>query len=201
MNYFTLNETNIALHDTHDQAKATGDPVFTNEVGFADAAGNNMPRLVEIWNSMTDVRPVRKFENRHIATGRIWREIQKLAGANPEAAAEPATDTSAGAQGADVAPEAAAPTKDAKPPKKAPRTPKPAKDAATPRAGSKTERAIAMLRRKNGATLEQLMTEFGWLKHTTRAFLSAGGSLTKKFGLAVESFKGNSGERTYMIAS
>jgi hypothetical protein len=31
------------------------------------------------------------------------------------------------------------------------------------------------------------MTEMGWLKHTTRAMLSAGGSLTKNHALVVTS--------------
>jgi hypothetical protein len=48
---------------------------------------------------------------------------------------------------------------------------------------------IAMLKREGGTTLEEIMTPMGWLKHTTRAMLSAGGSLTKKHGLVVTSEK------------
>jgi hypothetical protein len=48
---------------------------------------------------------------------------------------------------------------------------------------------IAMLKREGGATLEEIMTEMGWQKHTTRAMLSAGGSLTKNHGLVVTSEK------------
>ena len=33
------------------------------------------------------------------------------------------------------------------------------------------------------------MAKMGWLKHTTRSMLSAGGSLTKKHGLVVTSEK------------
>jgi hypothetical protein len=63
------------------------------------------------------------------------------------------------------------------------------KDAGAPREGSKTSQVIAMLKRDGGTTLEEIMTAMGWLKHTTRAMLSAGGSLTKKHGLTVISEK------------
>ena len=35
-------------------------------------------RLVEIWNSLPSVRPVRKFTNRKVAFARIWKAIQAL---------------------------------------------------------------------------------------------------------------------------
>jgi hypothetical protein len=46
-----------------------------------------------------------------------------------------------------------------------------------------------MLKREGGTTLEEIMTAMQWQKHTTRAMLSAGGSLTKKHGLVVTSEK------------
>ena len=56
-----------------------------------------------------------------------------------------------------------------------------------------------MLRTKGGATLDGICKKFGWQKHTTRALMSAGGSLTKKHGITVISEKvGDS--RTYRIA-
>jgi Protein of unknown function (DUF3489) len=55
-----------------------------------------------------------------------------------------------------------------------------------------------MLTREGGATLEEIMTEMGWLKHTTRAMLSAGGSLTKNHGLVVTS-EMVADKRTYSI--
>ena len=61
--------------------------------------------------------------------------------------------------------------------------------AKAPRDSSKTAKVIAMLRREGGTTAEEIMATMGWLKHTTRAMLSAGGSLTKKHGLAVTSEK------------
>ena len=55
--------------------------------------------------------------------------------------------------------------------------------------GSKASQVIAMLKREGGTTLEQIMSAMGWQKHTTRAMLSAGGSLTKNHGLVVTSEK------------
>jgi hypothetical protein len=46
-----------------------------------------------------------------------------------------------------------------------------------------------MLNREGGTTLQEIMTAMGWQKHTTRAMLSAGGSLTKNHGLVVNSEK------------
>jgi hypothetical protein len=46
-----------------------------------------------------------------------------------------------------------------------------------------------MVRREGGTTLEEIMTAMQWQKHTTRAMLSAGGSLRKKHGLVVTSEK------------
>jgi hypothetical protein len=66
------------------------------------------------------------------------------------------------------------------------------------REGSKTSQVIEMLKREGGATLEEIMTRMGWQKHTTRALLSAGGSLTKKHGLTIASDKVGD-TRTYSI--
>jgi hypothetical protein len=68
-----------------------------------------------------------------------------------------------------------------------------------PREGSKTSRVIELLKREGGVTLQEIMTEMGWQSHTTRALMSAGGSLAKKHGLTVESTKGADGQRTYSI--
>jgi Protein of unknown function (DUF3489) len=86
----------------------------------------------------------------------------------------------------DVAPEQA-PAKNKATRAKMP--PKAATNAGAPREGSKTSQVIAMLKREGGTTLEEIMTAMDWQKHTTRAMLSAGGSLTKNHGLAVTSEK------------
>lgn len=43
---------------------------------------------------------------------------------------------------------------------------------AAPRSESKIARVIALLQREQGATLEELVHETGWLPHTTRAALT-----------------------------
>src|SRR5712692_3132519 len=49
------------------------------------AEGWPAERLVEVWNSVPGVTPVRKFKDRQTAVARIWKAIQSLA-AGPQAA-------------------------------------------------------------------------------------------------------------------
>ena len=91
-----------------------------------------------------------------------------------------------GQKAPDVAPEDAKATMKATRQKK---TPTGETTRKAPREESKTSQVIAMLKREGGTTLEEIMTAMGWQKHTTRAMLSAGGSLTKKHGLVVTSEK------------
>ena len=71
---------------------------------------------------------------------------------------------------------------------KAAKTAKPAKTALaakpTPRAGTKQARMIELLKRPEGATVEQIAAATGWQKHTIRGAIS--GALKKKLGLNVE---------------
>ena len=69
-------------------------------------------------------------------------------------------------------------------------------ESAGPREGSKTAQVVAMLQRKNGATLEEIMEQMGWQKHTVRGFMAGA---MKKAGYTVESFKSEKGERSYRI--
>jgi hypothetical protein len=201
---------------------------FSNEAALAKLAAIwPAARLVEIWNSLPGETPVKKFKDRATAVSRIWKAIQSLGQSAPAAAEEPAPvpetapvpDQEAGeaAQPEAVSPEvrepapatavapqtpAVAPTlpdtkKKATRAKKTPATPT-TKDAGVPREGSKTAQVIAMLKREGGTTLEEIMTAMGWLKHTTRAMLSAGGSLTRKHGLTVISEKAGD-KRVYSI--
>jgi DNA-binding MarR family transcriptional regulator len=59
------------------------------------------------------------------------------------------------------------------------RTPKP-----TPRAGTKQAQMIELLKRPEGATVEQIAAATGWQHHTVRGAIS--GALKKKLGLTVE---------------
>ena len=108
---------------------------------------------------------------------------------------EPAPATPVAPQTPCVAPEEAPAKKKATRAKKAPVA---ATNAGAPREGSKTSQVIAMLKREGGTTLEEIMTAMGWQKHTTRAMLSAGGSLTKNHGLVITSEKVGD-KRTYSI--
>src|SRR4029077_1479131 len=96
------------------------------------------------------------------------------------------------------APAKAKATKKATPAKKAPKGKKAAKaqETAGPREGSKTAQVVAMLQRKNGATLSEIMDKMGWQKHTVRGLMAGA---MKKAGYDVESFKPEGGERTYRI--
>lgn len=53
-----------------------------------------------------------------------------------------------------------------------------------------------MLRRPEGARLSELMSTFGWLKHSTRGFLS--GVVGKRLGYKIASAKAD-GDRVYRI--
>jgi len=105
-----------------------------------------------------------------------------------------APKASKGAKGAKAAtPKKTTPaTKTTKAPKKAAKTP----ESAGPREGSKTAQVVAMLQRKNGATLAEIMEKMGWQKHTVRGFMAGA---MKKAGYTIESFKSDKGERTYRI--
>jgi hypothetical protein len=195
MKIFTIeNETNnVTVHGTAQAAEAVVNAErFGNEAGLAKLAADwSMARLIEIWNGIPGETPVTRFTDRKTATGRIWKAIQSL---GMETATAPEEVTPAPAELADSAPLAAhvAPTeapisKKASRAKKAPKT---VTEPRAPREGSKTSQVIAMLKREGGTTLQEIIAAMGWQKHTTRAMLSAGGSLTRNHGVIVTSEKG-----------
>ncbi len=55
------------------------------------------------------------------------------------------------------------------------------KPARKPRTGTKQAKVIEMLKRPEGATIEQITNETNWLSHTVRGFFA--GTLKKKMGL------------------
>jgi hypothetical protein len=133
-------------------------------------------RLVEIWNTLPGVTPVKKFTSRKKAVLRIWAAIQNL-------------DPNVGEQRPSVARMKAKPAKHADP----------TADASSAREGSKKAEILSLLRRKGGATLQELTAATDWQAHSVRGFLS--GTLRKKMGLTVESAKRQDGERIYSIVS
>jgi hypothetical protein len=194
MKTFVLDaDHNITAYASQQQASSAmpaGD-AFTTAAGLKAALKNYPPATaVGIWNSLTGVTLVKKFKDAATAAGRIFAKLQKLGG--PDAEAAPANTDAPKVKRARKG--------DAKPVTAKKATKKAAKPSASgPRATSKTAQLMEMLKRPKGATLEEVMAEFGWQVHTTRAIMSAGGSLAKKYGITVISEKvGDS--RTYRIA-
>ncbi len=64
--------------------------------------------------------------------------------------------------------------------------------------GGKQAMLIEMLKRSEGATIQQVVDATGWLPHTVRGAVA--GALKKKLGLNVVSEKVDNGERVYRIA-
>ena len=186
MKVFTINpEGDITAFATRQAAEAnlppTGAFVFTSAAGLQTYL-KEFPAAtaVEVWNSITGVKPIRKFTSRETAVNRIWSAIQSLEPAAPQTA-----DVAAGKAPA---------------PKKASRAKKPHAEptaAKGPREGSKTETILGLLRQKGGSTLRALMEATAWQAHSVRGFISA--VVTKKMGLAVESTRSGDGERTYSV--
>jgi hypothetical protein len=100
-------------------------------------------RLVEIWNSLAGVKPVKRFTDSNTAANRIWRVIQRLGPA--ESPAEPT------------------PGSKAKNRRQPPRT---------GGSNTKTARLLVLLKRPAGASLKALMKATGWQAHSVRGFLS-----------------------------
>ena len=75
---------------------------------------------------------------------------------------------------------------------------KAAKPATGERGPTKTDLGLDMLRRKNGVTVAEIGEAFGWLPHTTRAWISA--TAGKKLGNAIETEVVEGRGRVYRIA-
>ena len=185
-------ENNItAFAKRQDAEAATGD-TFRSQTELNELAAAWPPsRLVEIWNSIPGFVPVKKFTNRKTAVLRIWKAIQSLDGggaahvANPTSDERPAASPSTRARNKTRAGQAGDPT----------RTP----TEVVARPDSKTAKVLAMLRRTEGATLQQIMSVTGWQAHSVRGFVS--GTLGKKLHLTVVSAKGENGQRRYSVTA
>jgi hypothetical protein len=212
MTTFTIDPDNNITAFAHPQQaeEAASGPSFASQEALGTLTASwPMDRFVTVWNSFAgvagfgaDLKPVKKFENRDKAVARIWKALQRLnGGATTEdgTAAETANTALTGAKGERGKGKS---SKKSTPTKKAPKTPrtkapKPAKrESGAPREGSKTAQVVAMLQRKNGATLTEIMEATGWQAHSIRGFMS--GAL-RGAGYEIESFKPEGGERTYRI--
>jgi hypothetical protein len=200
MRVFTIDcDNNIAVYAAPEEVPA-GDKIhrFTSEKDLGKVLEMlNGDELVQLWNSFAgvtpfdDLKPVKKFTDRKTAVARIWKAVQRLDA--PKAA-------NVAQQGAPIsneaAPKAKRSGKKATSPKKAARAKQGATEA---RDGSKKAEVLELLRRKQGATLAEIMKTTGWQAHTVRGFVS--GTLTKKLGLKVESFRTEDKERTYRVSA
>jgi len=123
--------------------------------------------------------------------------------AAPAQASDPTTPTNAmrAPRKPRVAPERTKSGKKTTPAQKRAKTPNAAKQAkpakAGAREGSKAEKVLELLKRRQGATLADLMKATGWQKHSIRGFLS--GTVGKKMGLTLISKKAEGGERNYSV--
>jgi hypothetical protein len=124
-------------------------------------------------------------------------------GVEPESAKRPKNAPKAVSKTPTKAPQAATGAKKAKaattaapPPKAAPKAPAGATER-TPREGTKQATMIAMLQRKDGATIAEIVEATGWQQHTVRGAFA--GALKKKLGLNIVSEKVDGRGRVYRI--
>jgi hypothetical protein len=205
---FTIdNDNNISVYGTPEEAATTTTTPFDSFSGQQELAelakAWSAERIVAIWNSLPGVTPVQRFKSNKAGINRIWMRIQDL-GAPEQSQAEQPTKPKVEpkAKGGARAPKGASAkgksTTKATAAKYAPKGKKAAKtpETAGPRDGSKTATVVALIQRKNGATLAEIQEKMGWQAHTVRGFVAGA---MKKAGHTVESFKSDKGERTYRI--
>lgn len=178
-----------AVEDALNHGIGTTEGTFSTEKELTKlSAAWPIARFAEVWNGFAGVvpfdslKPIKKFTDRKTAIARIWKAIQVLTPAPAQHAAP-------------AAPKKAKATKEAKPKDGAPSAQAAAK---APRDGSKKAIVLDLLKRAEGATLKEIMSATAWQAHSVRGFIS--GSLGKKMGLTVESFKRTDGERAYRTA-
>ena len=200
MTIFTIDEQNniTAFASQEEAAAANTGPFdsFGTEKELAElVAGWPAERLVALCNSLPGMTQVNSCKGPQFAAARVWKRNQGLR-EPPNARA--ARKAHGGARSAKNAPAKGRAATQRTTAKGAPKGKKAAKtrDAAVPRKGSKTAQVVALLQRKNGATLAEIVAKMGWQKHTVRGFMAGA---MKKAGYQVESFKPEGGERSYRI--
>jgi len=182
MTTFTIDtDNNITAFAAAEQVPEDQDR-FAIEKEFAKLSADwPITRFVEVWNAFAgappfgELKPVKKFTDRKTAVARIWKAILALT-PTPAPQTAPVAPTKAKAAKAATANDAAPPARD----------------------GSKKAIVLDMLKRPDGATLADIMSATAWQAHSCRGFIS--GSLGKKMGLTVESFKRPDGVRAYKVA-
>ena len=201
---FTIDNENNITAFTATEPVPEGHQRFTTEKELSKlSAGWPIARFVEVWNSFAgvppfgDLKPVKKFTDRKTAVSRIWKAIQTL---GDELLRASIRDAEAKLKAARTVPSPAPPAAPIAPKKAKAAKQVTTKDAApTARDGSKKAIVLDMLKRPDGATLSDIMSATAWQAHSVRGFIS--GSLGKKMGLTVESFKRPDGDRAYRLAT
>jgi len=157
MTTFTIDTDNnitayAATPDNPNQAET-----FSTEKDLAKITAEwPASRLMDTWNSFAgiapfdDLKPVKKFKNRKAAVARLWKAVQRL---TPSDAPQEACVATKKARAESARPR----------PSAAPQQPKKSK---VTRRGSKTAEVVELLRRKQGATLAEVMQMTGWQPHS-----------------------------------
>ena len=193
MSTFTIDSNNNITAHAGLPAGADESQSFTNQKDLAKLTADwPISRLVDTWNSFagvapfTDLKPVKKFTNKKAAVARIWKAVERLLAD----VAQPAKPVAPAKGKAKKSPPKTKRAATARPPAK--------KTAEQAREGSKKAEVLDLMRRPQGASLAEIMELSGWQAHTVRGFVS--GTLIKKLGLNVESFRTDEKERCYRIA-
>jgi hypothetical protein len=195
MKTYTIDKENSITAFASKQEAGEGETFSSQQELASLVAEWPADRLIEVWNGIPGLTPVKKFTDRKSAVARIWKAIQSLDGGAteaattaPESANKPKAGGKKGKKAKSVTKAKAAKGKSAKGSNK----------PAAARDGSKKAEILALLQRKDGATLAQIMKATGWQAHSVRGFIS--GVLGKKMGLTVNSVRREDGERVYSIA-
>ena len=203
MTTYTVNEKReIVAFATPEEAStnsATPFDTFSNADELAQlATAWPAERLLAVWNSVPGLTPATEIKDAAKAAKLIFKRLEKN-GTKPARAKKPKAEGKAksGAQAANGAPTKGKATEKTTLAKPAPKGKKAAKaEAGAPREGSKMAQVVAMMQRKNGASITEIMEVMGWQRHTVRGFMAGA---MKKAGYTVESFRPEGGERSYRL--
>ena len=188
-------DNNLAVHPDKDaaikEAGAAG-AAFATEAELSEATALwPASRLVDVWNGFAgaprfaELKEVKRFTDRKSAVTRIWTAAQRLGESLEEEMKIAEQDMLRAQQEMLSATKATKPAKGARTATpKAPAKPKATKDATSKddapapkqREGTRKATVVALLEREGGATLEEIMAETKWLKHSVRGFISTLGS-------------------------